>query len=189
VIDLEALAASENGDVPGDLASRVQQLRATWNRSVPIPAAEMKPLTDRWQAALTRIVDRRADAFKGTDLDPTAIRQKMDKLIAKVESYLSDVREAPAGQSQAEILAARLRSALASNAMGGRANEDTKWRAAADAVKEAQSAWLRLSQVAGPDARALETRFRDVCRRVMDHARRHSGGGSRRPPRPTAVGA
>jgi hypothetical protein len=189
VIDLEALAASENGDVPGDLASRVQQLRATWNRSVPIPAAEMKPLTDRWQAALTRIVDRRADAFKGTDLDPTAIRQKMDKLIAKVESYLSDVREAPAGQSQAEILAARLRSALASNAMGGRANEDSKWRAAADAVKEAQSAWLRLSQVAGPDARALETRFRDVCRRVMDHARRHSGGGSRRPPRPTAVGA
>jgi hypothetical protein len=189
VVDLEALAASENGDVPADLASRVQQLRATWNRSVPIPAAEMKPLTDRWQAALTQIVDRRADAFKGTDLDPTAIRQKMDKLIAKVETYLSDVRETPAGQSQAEILAAKLRSALASNAMGGRASEDTKWRAAADAVKEAQSAWLRLSQVAGPDARALETRFRDVCRRVMDHARRHSGGGSRRPPRPTAVGA
>jgi hypothetical protein len=73
--------------------------------------------------------------------------------------------------------------------MGGRGSEDAKWRAAADAVKEAQSAWLRLSQVAGPDARALETRFRDVCRRVMDHARRHAGGGSRRPPRPTAVGA
>ena len=188
VVDLEALAASENGDVPADLAARVQQLRATWNRSVPIPSAEMKPLTDRWQAALTQIVDRRADAFKGTDLDPSAVRQKMDKLIARVEAYLSDVREAPAGLSQAEILAARLRSALASNAMGGRGSEDAKWRAAADAVKEAQSAWLRLSQVAGPDARALETRFRDVCRRVMDHARRHSGG-ARRPARPTAIGA
>jgi hypothetical protein len=188
VVDLEALAASENGDVPTDLAARVQQLRATWNRSVPIPSTEMKPLTDRWQAALTQIVDRRADAFKGTDLDPSAVRQKMDKLIAKVEAYLTDVREAPAGQSQAEILAAKLRSALASNAMGGRASEDAKWRAAADAVKEAQSAWLRLSQVAGPDARALESRFREACRRVMDHARRHSSGG-RRAARPTAVGA
>jgi hypothetical protein len=193
VVDLETLAASENGDVPADLAARVQQLRNTWNRSVPIPGTEMRPLTDRWQAALTRIVDRRADAFKGTDLDPDAVRQKMDKLIAKVESYLTDVRDTPAGQSQAEILAARLRSALATNAMGGRASEDAKWRAAADAVKEAQSAWLRLSQIAGADARGLETRFRDACRRVMDHARRHpgggGGGGSRRPSRPTAVGA
>ena len=189
VVDLEALAASDNGDVPGDLAARVQQLRTTWNRSVPIPGVEMRPLTDRWQAALTRIVDRRAEAFKGTDLDPAAVRQKMDKLIARVESYLSDVREAPAGQTQAEMLAARLRSALATNAMGGRSSEDAKWRAAADAVKEAQSAWLRLSQVAGADARALETRFRDACRRVMDHARRQSGGAGRRPARPTAIGA
>ena len=193
VVDLETIAASENGDVPADLAARVQQLRNTWNRSVPIPGTEMRPLTDRWQAALTRIVDRRADAFKGTDLDPDAVRQKMEKLIAKVESYLSDVRDTPTGQSQAEILAARLRSALATNAMGGRASEDAKWRAAADAVKEAQSAWLRLSQIAGADARGLETRFRDACRRVMDHARRHpsgsGGGASRRPSRPTAVGA
>ena len=189
VVDLEALAASDNGDVPADLAARVQQLRTTWNRSVPIPGVEMRPLTDRWQAALTRIIDRRAEAFKGTDLDPAAVRQKMDKLIARVESYLGDVREAPAGQTQAEMLAARLRSALATNAMGGRSSEDAKWRTAADAVKEAQSAWLRLSQVAGPDARALETRFRDACRRVMDHARRQSGGGGRRPARPTAIGA
>ncbi len=189
VVDLEALAASDNGDVPADLAARVQQLRTTWNRSVPIPGVEMRPLTDRWQVALTQIVDRRAEAFKGTDLDPSAVRQKMDKLIARVEAYLSDVREAPAGQTQAEVLAARLRSALATNAMGGRSSDDAKWRAAADAVKEAQSAWLRLSQVAGPDARALETRFRDACRRVMDHARRQSSAGGRRPARPTAIGA
>ncbi|HYN10734.1 MAG TPA: DUF349 domain-containing protein [Vicinamibacterales bacterium] len=190
VVDLETLAASENGDAPADLATRVQQLRTTWNRSVPVPGTEMRPLADRWQTALTRIVDRRGDLFKGTDLDPAAVRHKMDKLIARVEGYLSDVREAPVGQSQAEILAAKLRSALATNAMGGRSSEDAKWRTAADAVKEAQGAWLRLAQIADPDARALESRFRDVCRRVMDHARRQtSGGGSRRPARPTAIGA
>ncbi|MGE5835723.1 MAG: DUF349 domain-containing protein, partial [Acidobacteriota bacterium] len=50
VIDLEALAAAENGGVPADIAARVQQLRTTWNRSVPIPGAEIRPLADRWQA-------------------------------------------------------------------------------------------------------------------------------------------
>ncbi|MGE5833348.1 MAG: hypothetical protein ACM4AI_02610, partial [Acidobacteriota bacterium] len=123
------------------------------------------------------------------DLDPAAVRQKMSKLITRIESYLGDVQEAPTGQSQAEMLAARLRSALASNAMGGRATEEAKWRAATDAIKEAQSAWMRLAPIGGAEARALETRFRDVCRRVMDHARRQTGGGARRPPRPTAVGA
>ena len=190
VIDLEALAAAENGGVPADIAARVQQLRTTWNRSVPIPGAEIKPLADRWQAALTQLVDKQADAFKGTDLDPAAVRQKMSKLITRIESYLGDVQETPAGQSQAEVLAARLRSALATNAIGGRATEEAKWRAATDAVKEAQSAWMRLAPIGGAEARTLETRFRDVCRRVMDHARRQTaGGGARRPPRPTAIGA
>jgi uncharacterized protein DUF349 len=189
VIDLEALAAAENGGVPADIAERVQQLRTTWNRSVPIPGAEIKPLADRWQTALTRIVDKQAEAFKGTDLDPAAVQQKMNKLIARVESYLGDVRDAPVGQSQAEMLAAKLRSALATNAIGGRATEEAKWRAAADAVKEAQTAWMRLAPVGGAEARSLETRFRDVCRRVMDHARRQTTSGGRRSARPTAVGA
>jgi Domain of Unknown Function (DUF349) len=189
VIDLEALAAAENGGVPADIAARVQQLRTTWNRSVPIPGAEIKPLADRWQAALTQLVDKQAEAFKGTDLDPAAVQQKMSKLITRIESYLGDVKETPTGQSQAEMLAARLRSALATNAMGGRATEEAKWRAATDAVKEAQSAWMRLAPIGGAEARVLESRFRDVCRRVMDHARRQTGGGARRSPRPTAVGA
>ncbi len=75
------------------------------------------------------------------------------------------------------------------NAMGGRASEDAKWRAAADAVKEAQAAWQRLAQVAGPDARALEARFREACRRVMDHARRQTSAAAavgRRGRRPSA---
>jgi hypothetical protein len=141
---------------------------------VPIPAPELQPIADRWQAAFTRIVTQWPAAFAGTDLDPSAIMQRMERLVVKIEGYLADVREAPAGQSQAEVLAARLRSALASNAMGGRVNEDAKWRAAADAVKDAQAAWHRLIPIGGPESRALETRFRDACRRVSDHARRNA---------------
>jgi hypothetical protein len=186
VVELESIAHADTP--PADLAERVQQVRTTWNRAVPIPAAEMTPLTERWQAALSTIVDRHPDAFRGTDLDPAAVTQKMQKLLARVESFLDDMQEAPQqGLSQTELLAARLRSALASNAMGGRAGEDARWRAAADAVKDAQVAWQRLGPAATPEARLLDARFREVCRRVSDYVRRHVPSGRRQ--RPTAVGA
>lgn len=194
VNDVEKLAATE-GDMPATLVADLQQLRSTWNRSVPLPTAEMKVLADRWQTAFTSVITRWPEAFAGTDLDPAAAKQRLEKLVAKVEALLVD-SEQPKGQSQAEILAARLRSALASNAMGGRANEEAKWRAAADTVRDAQSAWLRLAPLAGVEGQALESRFRDACRRVNDLARRHSpnhNAGPRRdnrenrdarPPRP-----
>jgi hypothetical protein len=199
VVEIESLALSDDGLDPGSLVERVQQLRSTWNRSVPIPTAEMKALADRWQSAFARIVERHTDAFKGTDLDPSLIRQKLEKLVAKVESYLAGAEERTAGLSQTELLAARLRSALASNAMGGRGGDEAKWRAAADAVRDAQSAWHRLAPIAPAEAHGLEGRFREACRRVNDLARRHApshgshrdrdrgqgGGRSGGHPRPT----
>jgi len=99
---------------------------------------------------------------------------------------LNGVPDAPAGKSQAEVLAARLRSALASNAMGGRQSEEAKWRAAADTVKDAQTAWQRLLPLAGADARSLDARFREACRRVNDQARRHASS-ARRPSKPAVA--
>jgi hypothetical protein len=112
----------------------------------------------------------------------------MEKLVAKIETFLADVREPAKGQSQAEILAAKLRSALATNAMGGRASEESKWRAAADAVRDAQNSWQRLAPLAGSAGAALEVRFREVCRRVHDHARRAGGAHSHSPRRPSGQG-
>jgi hypothetical protein len=85
--------------------------------------------------------------------------------------------------------------------MGGRGSDDAKWRAAADAVRDAQSAWLRLAPIAAAEARALDGRFREACRRVNDLARRHApshgahrgqgggrgGGQPRSAPRTTAA--
>jgi hypothetical protein len=79
--------------------------------------------------------------------------------------------------------------------MGGRASEDARWRNAGDVVKEAQASWLRLGPLATPDAKALESKFRAACRRVLDQVKRHgsshggSGGRSpsRRPPRQPAL--
>jgi hypothetical protein len=183
IVELESLASIDTAARPGDFAARVQQVRTTWNRSVPIPSAEAKVLADRWQATLTRVIQQHADAFAGSDFDPAVARQRMEKLVARIEAFLADVKDDAPGLSPTEALAAKLRSALASNAMGGRASDETKWRGAAEAVKEAQASWDRLSPIAGTEARPLEHRFREACRRVMDHARRHRPGGGPAPKR------
>jgi hypothetical protein len=149
----------------------------------------MKALADRWQAALATLIQRNREAFTGTDLDPDAARHRLEKLVARVEAYLADVQETSTGLSPTEALAAKLRSALASNAMGGRATDDSKWRTAAEGVKEAQAAWARLAPVAGADAQALEGRFKDACRRVNDQARRHAPQQQSRPSGTTATPA
>lgn len=189
VVEIEALVGTENGHVPADLVTQVQNLRTTWNRAVPIPAPEMKTLTSRWQTALSRVVEKRPDAFAGTDLDPKAVIRKMEKLVSRVESLVEgqDVTPTNGSLSSAELLAARLRSALASNAMGGRAHESGKWLQALDTAREAQDAWRRLAPVIDDEARALEAKFTAACRRVADEARRHgvdahrSGGHAGKP--------
>ncbi len=70
--------------------------------------------------------------------------------------------------------------------MGGRATEDVEVALGVDTVKDAQAAWQRLPPVAGDEAREFELRFQELCRRVLDHARRHSSSGGRRAPHPTA---
>ena len=110
----------------------------------------------------------------------------MEKLLARVEALLGDDAQEPVRDlSPTEVLAQRLRSALASNAMGGRASDDAKWRAAADTVKDAQSAWQRLGPTTDPEARALEAKFREACRRVNERAKRHTSphSHSSQPPR------
>jgi hypothetical protein len=175
VVELEELAGAD-APVAEGFAERVRTLRTTWTRSVQIPVPGMKVLTDRWQQALTRAVEQHPAAFAGTDLDPAAVVDRMEKVVRRVEALLDRVPAPSAGLSQAEQLAAKLRSALASNAMGGRASEDAKWRAAADTVRDAQSTWQRLAPTTAPEARGLEQRFREACRRVLDEARRHGHG-------------
>jgi hypothetical protein len=142
----------------------------------------MKVLTDRWQTALGRLVSTRPDAFAGTDLDPRTVVARMEKLVAKVEGLTADARRAPEPRlSATELLAAKLRSALANNAMGGRTHDEPKGRGPGDTVKEAQAAWHRLPPIQTAEARALEVRFRDACRRLGfggDHGRRHTNGSA-----------
>jgi hypothetical protein len=121
--------------------------------------------------ALERLQAGYPDAFRGTELDIEANRQKMAKLCERVEGFLTDVAATPASSSQA--LAAMLREALASNTIGGRAGEETKWRAMAEDVRGAQAAWTRLGPVPGEAGRQLADRFHRACSRFFEQYRRH----------------
>ena len=74
--------------LPEDLYARVQAARARWVQGPDLPRHTLAPLADRVNLALLALVTRWPDAFAGTDLDPAATRERMQKLVAKVERLL-----------------------------------------------------------------------------------------------------
>ena len=153
------------------LLERVRSLRNRWNQSTPVVRHGADPLSARFMGALERLLTVYPEAFRGTELDVEANRQKMIKLCERVEGLLTDVAATPANSSQA--LAMMLREALAANTIGGRAGEETKWRAMAEDVRTAQASWNRLGPVPGEGGRQLTDRFHRACSRFFDQFRRH----------------
>ena len=187
VTEIEALA-DEPGAEGAPLLERVRSLRTRWNQSTPVVRHGADPLSARFMTALERLMTSTPEPFKGTELDADANRERMQKLIAKVEGLVTEAAPPTAGS---QALATMLREALASNTIGGRAGEESKWRAMAEDVRQAQSAWSRLGPVPGDVGRDLSERFHKACTRFFDQYRRKvpqgSGGGHERRGKP--VGA
>jgi hypothetical protein len=155
---------------PSDLLERVRSLRSRWNQTTPVVRHGADPLSSQFVTALERVITSYPESFRGTELDTEANRQRMEKLCARVEAFVTDQPSTPAGSSKA--LAEMLREALASNTIGGRASEESKWRAMAEEVRQAQSSWSRLGPVPGDAGRELTERFHRACNRFFDQYRR-----------------
>ena len=190
---LEALVSrtSETGDTttepPDDLAETVADARTEWRQLPPVPRPQERSLSARFQTALGAVVERYPTAFSGTDIDPERNRIALERLCERVEALLEDARPPSAsGGSPAEILAAQLREALASNTMGARVDPDVKRRADADEVKQAQTARRALGVVPGDVGRQLSDRFRVACDRFFQQ---QPPPTSDRAPRPQREGA
>ena len=171
---LEALASEtpETGDTrtepPDDVAATVAAARTEWRQLPPVPRPQERSLTARFQAALTGVVERYPAAFHGLDLDPDRNRVALERLCGRVEALLEDATASSAGGgSPAEILAARLRDALASNTMGAREDPEVKRRADTNEVKRAQVERRALGVVPGAPGRQLSDRFRVACDRFF----------------------
>jgi len=158
----------------------VRSLRTRWNQSTSAVRAGADPLSMRFVSAIERLLSTYPEAFKGTELDIEASRQRMEKLVARVEGFVSETDTRP---DSTQDLAARLREALASNTIGGRASEEPKWRGMADEVRQAQSSFARLVPVPGEQGRQLADRFHKACNRFFDQYRRKVPASAPQPQR------
>ena len=172
-VELESLFPAEGaeaGAAPGGLLERVRSLRTRWNQSTPAVRHGADPLSGRFVAAMERLLTTYPEAFRGTELDVEGSRQRMEKLVLRLEGFVSEKDTSVASSSQ--DLAARLREALAANTIGGRAGEENKWRTMAEEVRQAQASWARLVPVPGETGRQLSERFHKACNRFFDQYRR-----------------
>ena len=178
--ELEALSAGAvaGSPAPANLVEEVQRLMAKARQGPALPAADEEKLLARLSAARDRAVSAWPEAFRGTDLDPEAGRARREKLCARVEALVS-AGEAPAATLSGAELARRLKEALATNTMGGRAEAEARKRAEADEVKAAQAAWRRLAPLPGDEGQAFEHRFRSACDRFFRQRPSPSSGESR----------
>jgi hypothetical protein len=172
VTELESLVPEAGSGEPIDPTSmleRVRALRSRWNQSTPVVRHGADPLSARFVGALERVMAASPEAFRSTELDSEANRQKMEKLCNRVEGFLNEGSNTP---SSSQALAAMLREALAANTIGGRAGEESKWKAMSEDVRQAQAAWNRLGPVPDEAGRQLAERFHRACSRFFELYRR-----------------
>jgi hypothetical protein len=170
--ELESLMPADGAVPEADLLERVRSLRTRWNQSTSGVRHGADPLSGRFVAAMERLLTAYPDAFRGTELDIDSSRQRMEKLVTRVEEFVNQpgVKDVP---SSPQDLASMLREALASNTIGGRGSDDAKWRGMAEDVRQAQAAFARLVPVPGDAGRQLAERFQKACNRFFDAYRKH----------------
>jgi len=192
--EIEALLSSDaDAAPPPDLLNTVRTLRARWQQETSgrgIDPEQARALDARASDAFRALLERWPSAFAGSDLDPEANQKRMEALVKKAEDLATSLGgpavTTDASLSPANRLAAMLKDALAANTIGGKADDDSRFRAAAEEVRQLQSAWSRLGPVPETPRRALADRFQRATRRITDRveaAARSTGrpGASPRP--------
>jgi hypothetical protein len=154
---------AEPAAAPDKLAETVQSLTTKWRQAPALSHERGARLNERFYGARDRLIAAFGAAFKGSELDPDANSGRREKLIGRVLGVLRSLEAA--GQGPEVPLAERLKEALATNSMGGRAAVEARWRAAAEEVDSAQAAWKRIGPVPGDAGRELADRFRKACDR------------------------
>jgi hypothetical protein len=179
--ELEALlptSGTDAGPAPANLTDIIQTARVRWQQAPELPRVIQQDLAARYHQALAQLVGTWGSAFAGTELDPEATRKRMEKLLAKVEELgpAQGRSQGEAALSPAELLAQQWRDRLAANTMGGRSveNDESRWRAAEQEVRNAQSQWAKLGPVPADVAGPLNERFQRALRKFYDQRRRAS---------------
>jgi hypothetical protein len=163
-------------DPPADLMATVRALRGRWQTELAARGVDRDralALDDRFAKAFAGVIARWPSVFGGSDLDPDANRKKMETIVVRIETLAKSIggpasAGADAALSPTARMAAMLKEALAANTIGGKTDDDSRFRAAADDVRQAQAALSRIGPVPDQVRRALADRFQRATRRIAD---------------------
>jgi hypothetical protein len=182
--DLEALAAGlADGSVGREgLLERVRSIRTGWQQAGAAPREALRAVAARFDKALGAVLAAAPDAFRHTELDMETNRGQLEALCARVEQIASR-QPAPAAASPMAVLATQLREALAANTIGGRVDEDAKWKSSEYEIRAAQEAWQKVGYVPDHVAAPLAARFQRAVHRFYGDRRPQGHGGPPRGPR------
>jgi hypothetical protein len=172
VSELEALATTGGDNVLGS----VRDLRSRWQRELALRGVDRERavvLDEQFANGFSQVIAAHPAVFSGTDLDPEANRKRMELLVTRIEELATAV----AGPQPAAVdpsvsptvrLAEMLKEALAANTIGGKVDDSSRLRAAAEEVRQAQANWSRIGPVPDDVRRALADRFQRAIRRIAD---------------------
>jgi len=176
---LEGREAPESAGTapPADVVAAVRDIRRRWQAEIAARGVDREravALDERFNAAFARVLSHHASAFAGTDLDPESNRKRMEAIVKRIEELAQSLAgpqaAADAALSPSTRLAMMLKEALAANTIGGKVDDDSRWRAAAEDVRQAQASWSRIGPVPEDVRRPLAERFARACRRITERA-------------------
>jgi hypothetical protein len=179
-------APSASSEPPADLMQTVRTLRGRWQTEIAsrgVDRDRAMALDDRFAKAFAAVIQRWPSVFGGSDLDPDANRKKMETIVQRIEALAKSIggpasAAADAALSPTTRLAAMLKEALAANTIGGKADDDSRLRAAGDEVRQAQATLSRIGPVPDQVRRALADRFQRATRRISDATQAKATGRS-----------
>jgi hypothetical protein len=174
--DRTPASAAQAGEPPADLMATVRALRGRWQTELAARGVDRDralALDDRFARAFAAVIARWPSVFGGSDLDPDANRKKMETIVVRIEALAKSIGGPVAAVADAALsptarMAAMLKEALAANTIGGKTDDDSRFRAAADDVRQAQAALSRIGPVPDQVRRALADRFQRATRRIAD---------------------
>jgi hypothetical protein len=160
------------------LLVKVRSLRGRWQHELALRGVDRDravALDARFATAFNSVIARWPAVFGGTDLDPDANRKRMEALVQRMEALATSLAgpaalAADGALSPTDRLAAMLKEALASNTIGGKVDDDSRFRAAAEEARQAQATWSRIGFVPDEMRRALLDRFQRALRRINEKA-------------------
>ena len=165
-----------DAEPPADLMTTVRALRGRWQAEIAARGVDRDralALDERFAKAFAAVIVRWPAVFGGSDLDPDANRKKMETIVQRIEALAKSIggpasAGADAALSPTARMAVMLKEALAANTIGGKTDDDSRFRAAADDVRQAQAALSRIGPVPDQVRRALADRFQRATRRIGD---------------------